>query len=66
MNRSINTTFYVIYDELSIVIVSDFNEACEYMAEGARIYGYASDEDSARTLMAECFQQMNMYKKGPL
>jgi len=49
------STYYIVYDEHSILTLTDFQEVCDCLAEGAVLYGYATDEDMLRRLVAECY-----------
>ncbi|TBL67630.1 hypothetical protein [Paenibacillus thalictri] len=60
MNCNNQTTYYIFYDELTVMMVTDVDEMCEYLADEAILYGYAYNEDMARTLMAECMSRISV------
>jgi hypothetical protein len=47
--------YYIVYNELMITVCSCLDDVVEELAAGAKLYGYADDENMAQTMIVECF-----------
>ncbi|ALS24557.1 MULTISPECIES: hypothetical protein [Paenibacillus] len=52
--------FYIIYDEFSISICTQFDEVIDAVTGGAFIYGYTDDEAMAYEMMKDCFNKVEL------